>query len=376
MMLDVRRVVGVRGLREVLGVGVALSVVALSGCASPGPPRSPTLNLPGAVTKLTAMRHGTQVELEFVLPQKNMDRLPLKGDRVTAIFCRAVEAGKCLLVAGVKPVEFALVTSGQATVAELKDSLPVELSGGPARVLVYRVELFNAVGKTAGFSDPVYAAAGAAPVMVEGLAAQGSRLGVVVSWKPVAGDGSVVALRREELAPKPVDAKGKKTDSVVWLGAEGEAAKVDGGMVLDTSAAEGEPYRYMAERRKTVQLGGRTLEMRSEASVGVVYVLHDVYPPPVPTDLSGAAFADASGATAVDLIWQPVEDAGLSGYNVYRATGEDAGRGKKLNDEAVRLPAFHDVLPGVGRYRYSVTAVDAKGNESAAVVTVVEAGKL
>ena len=374
MMLDVRRVVGVRGF---LGAGVALAVVALSGCASPGPPRSPTLNLPGAVTKLTAVRRGTQVELTFGLPQKNTDKLPLKGDHVTASFCRAVGAGKCLPVAGVKPVEFALGTDGHATVAELHDALPVELSSGAARVLVYRVELFNAVGKTAGFSDPVYAAGGAAPATVEGLTAQGSRLGIVVSWKPVAGDGSVVALRREELAPKPVDAKGKKkTDSgVVWLGAEGEAAKVDGGMVLDTSAAADEAYRYVAERRRTVQLGGRTLEMRSEASIGLVYLLRDVYPPLVPTDLSGAAFADASGGAAVDLIWQPVQDAGLSGYNVYRAADEDAGRGKKLNGEPVRLPAFHDVLPGAGRYRYSVTAVDAKGNESAAVVTVVEAGK-
>jgi len=374
MMLDVRRWVG---LREVWGAGLALAVVAMSGCASPGPPRSPTLNLPAEVTKLTAMRRGAAVELEFVLPQRNTDRLPLKGDRVTASFCRAVDAGRCLPVAGVKPVEFALVTNGQATVAELKDELPAELSGGAAKVLAYRVELFNAVGKTAGFSDAVYAAAGAAPATVEGLAVEGSRLGVVVSWKPVAGDGSVVALRREELAPKPVDAKAKKTDSaVVWLGAEGEAAKVDGGMVLDTSAATDEPYRYMAERRKTVQLGGRTLEMRSEASVGVVYVLHDVYPPPVPTDLSGAAFADVSGGTAVDLIWQPVEDVGLSGYNVYRAAAEDAGRGKKLNGDPVRMPAFHDVLPVAGRYRYSVTAVDARGNESAAVETVVETGKL
>ena len=365
MMLDVRRWVG---LREIGGVGAALLAGALSGCASPGPPKSPTLNLPGEVTKLTAVRRGTQVDLTFGLPQKNTDKLPLKGDHVTASFCRAVDAGKCLPVAGVKAVEFALGTNGQAAVAELKDSLPVELATGVARVLAYRVELFNAVGKTAGFSDAVYAAGGAAPAAVEGLAAQGSRRGVVVSWKPVAGDGSVVALWREELAPKPVEARGKTKDSaVVWLGAEGEAARNDAGMMLDTSAAEGEPYRYIAERRRTVQLGGRALEMKSDASVGVVYVLHDVYPPPVPTDLSGAAFADASGKAAVDLIWQPVEDAELSGYNVYRD-------GKKLNGEPVRLPAFHDVVPGAGRYRYSVTAVDAKGNESAAVMTVVEAG--
>jgi len=67
---------------------------------------------------------------------------------------------------------------------------------------------------------------------------------------------------------------------------------------------------------------------------------------------------------------------GLSGYNVYRAAAEDAGRGKKLNGDPVRMPAFHDVLPVAGRYRYSVTAVDARGNESAAVETVVETGKL
>ncbi len=46
-----------------------------------------------------------------------------------------------------------------------------------------------------------------------------------------------------------------------------------------------------------------------------------------------------------------------------------------MNEGLVRLPAYHDVLwAGMSgtRYRYGVTSVDAKGNESAACETVLE----
>jgi len=132
-----------------------------------------------------------------------------------------------------------------------------------------------------------------------------------------------------------------------------------------------------------VQLGGRTIEMRSVVSAGVVFTLHDVYAPPVPTDLSAAEFAvsneDPAQGVAVDLIWQPVQDAGLSGYNVYRqaldAGGAAVGVRQRLNSVPVKLPGYHDVLSAAmsrTRYRYSVTAVDAKGNESAACETTLE----
>jgi len=384
----------------------ALAVLAI-GCASPGVPRSPSLNLPGAVSDLTALRRGETVELRFTLPQHNTDRLPLRAAALSATLCRAVGTAVCVPVAALSNQSFARVTNGSPTVATLHDPLPDALTTGSPRLISYRVELFNPEGHTAGFGDPAYTVAGDAPPAVDGLSVQGSRLGIVLSWSASAGMGKV-AIRREDLAPKALRAPASKPTgnklslpsakksagedelNVVWLSAAppGDdapgAATARDNILLDTTAQPEEPYRYAAERRRSVQLGGRTIEMRSGLSAAIPFTLHDTYPPPVPTDLTAASFAVSSGdpaaglavGLAVDLIWQPVDDAGLSGYNIYRqpvdANGAVTGSAKRLNATPNRLPAFHDTIPaGDQRYRYSVTSVDAKGNESAACVTTL-----
>lgn len=424
---------------------LALAGLGMVGCANPGPPRPPSLKLPAFVKDLAATRRGDVVELRFTVPQRTTDGLPLRLATVRAVFCRAVDTGSCVPVAELPEQNFAVTSKGQtdqtsgkqaakgqagkaqpdpANIAVAHDTLPAALTVGAARVLTYRVELFNDMNHTGGFSEAAYAAGGATPSPVEELHAQGSRLGVVLSWQPsarTAAEDGVVVLRREDLAPKPKTpvahkakavvpaaaspakkpskhdtltepkaAKVKKdTESnIVWLttapqgdplGGDSEASApaqpVRDGITLDDTAVADEPYRYTAERRRSVQVGGRTLEMQSQASAPLDFTLHDVYPPPAPTDLNAASFT--SPKLAIDLIWQPVDTPHLAGYNVYRETleGKDASTGAKtrLNQAPVSTPAFHDVTATAGqRYRYSVTAVDVKGNESGAVVTVVE----
>jgi hypothetical protein len=131
----------------------------------------------------------------------------------------------------------------------------------------------------------------------------------------------------------------------------------------------------------TVKFGDRTLELRSTKSPALTFILHEIYPPSAPTALTAVGFVTTAtdGTTspfAVDLIWQPVSEAGmiaeLAGYNVYRETLDGVGK-KKLNSAIVPVPAFHDATASAGvRYRYSVTAVDIKGNESPAATTVLE----
>ena len=64
------------------------------------------------------------------------------------------------------------------------------------------------------------------------------------------------------------------------------------------------------------------------------------------------------------LIWAPVTDADLDGYNVYRH--EPGEQLVKVNPELVKTPAYRDLNVVSGKnYLYSVSAVDARGNESA-----------
>jgi fibronectin type 3 domain-containing protein len=77
-----------------------------------------------------------------------------------------------------------------------------------------------------------------------------------------------------------------------------------------------------------------------------------------------AVFSGPGQQLFVDLIWAPVTDTDLDGYNIYRH--EEGGTAVKVNPGPVRTPAFRDtqVVPGK-KYFYSVSAVDQRWGEGA-----------
>jgi hypothetical protein len=110
--------------------------------------------------------------------------------------------------------------------------------------------------------------------------------------------------------------------------------------------------------------------------------LHQVYAPPAPTALTAAGFFSGErNAFAVDLIWQPIDEAGLmtplAGYDIYRepidANQQPTAVRVRLNQAPIPSPAFHDADASAGvRYRYSVCSVDVKGNRSSIISTILE----
>lgn len=338
------------------------------------------------------------MELQFTVPTRTTDGQPLREPSITGSLCRQARTGPCVPVDEAQTRAPLPVAVGEPEPVVWTDTLAGSLDAGAPRVIAYRVELRNGAGRTAGYSDPVYALAGTAPPPVSGLRAQGTRAGIELRWTPLQGAGEVLLRRSEPLRPgraKPTPApvaRGKnanqgraltpeashrkaQTPGVVWL----EAAPGDrsAGATIDGSVQEGVAYEYVALRRERVTFGGRTLELRSAPSGPVSFAWRDIYPPTVPAGLTAIGFQSPETSYAVDLVWQPVDDARLAGYVVYRQTlnaaGESEGVRVKLTPQPVTTPGFHDATaqPNV-RYRYSVTAVDPKGNESAAAETTVE----
>ena len=166
--------------------GVLLGAV---GCASPGPPRAPSLRLPEPVKSLSAERQGGSVVVRFKTPVETTDKKAIAGT-VRAGLCRSVAGGPCKATSS-----FPGLTVVQGDVRWV-DALPAELAHGPVRKMGYRVQLFNDAGRTAGWSEPVFAAAGGSPAMVEGLKAEGSRAGIVLQWKKDPQPGDEVLLER------------------------------------------------------------------------------------------------------------------------------------------------------------------------------------
>lgn len=87
----------------------------------------------------------------------------------------------------------------------------------------------------------------------------------------------------------------------------------------------------------------------------------DILYPAAPTTLQAV-----SAATSITLTWAKVADAGLTGYNVYRAT-ESTGPFVKVTAVPTDRTAYFldDGLAPLTRYYHKVSSVDLSGNESA-----------
>ena len=368
--------------------GAALCLLAggclgAAGCASPGPPLPPSLNLPAELQagELSAARVGDEVRLSWTMPTQNTDKLLIRG-RVTAVVCRDTvsgpggvrgTAGKARGGAAVggkaQCAEVTRVTEASGAAATAVDRLPAELAEGPERLLAYRVELENAAGRTAGPSPAVYAAAGAAPKPVQGLGAEPTKAGVVLRWRAAgAGNGSDWV----ELVRTTVSAPGGTTATAGQGGLPGaekhpvevrlRAGTEDAGGTIDRTAELGYAYRYTAERVRAVTVGGQRLEERSGVSGGVEVAVRDVFAPDAPKGLV-AAPGFAGEKPAIELSWEPDVEPRLAGYRVYRREG--AGEWKRTGPELVTGAEYQDTAVTAGvRYEYRVTAVSSAGNES------------
>ena len=175
-----------------------LALLAI-GCASPGPPRPPSLKLPQPVTDLTAQRIGNQVVLHWTTPTHTTDNLTIK-DTITARICRNTAAAPTptpipavalnqrpastnsqLPTPPCNSIQTLTIHPGPSTAT---DTLPAPLTADPVSVLDYRVEIDNASGHSGGLSNPAYAAAGAAPPPVAALRASPTETGVMLEWTP------------------------------------------------------------------------------------------------------------------------------------------------------------------------------------------------
>jgi hypothetical protein len=213
------------------------------GCASPAPPRPPSLNLPEIVKDLSAERVGTEVRLRWTTPEKTTDKLFIKDpvkNPMTAEICRIVSptAASGAASAGAvspsaasrgvpgSPACVPVTPAGRLPVkpgaSEWADDLPATLTADPAGLLAYRVQIFNAKGHSAGLSGEAFAASGAAPSAVEELHATSSREGAMLEWRRVDSPAAVV-LDRHLAGADGVDVQPPAKDSK--KGSKPEAGK-------------------------------------------------------------------------------------------------------------------------------------------------------
>jgi len=122
-------------------------------------------------------------------------------------------------------------------------------------------------------------------------------------------------------------------------------------------------YEYRVAAITLISVPGEVAaQVEGEDSANTTVVAKDVFPPATPSGLQ-AVFSGIGQQPFIDLTWVPNTESDLTGYNVYRH--EEGAQPVKVNSELAKTPAFRDsgVMAGK-KYWYSVSAVDAQGNES------------
>ena len=344
--------------RLVLALG---AVLTLASCASIGPPLPPSLELPSPPSDLRAARKGDKVTLTWTVPSQTTDRQTVRSAGPTRI-CRGLDP--VLKECGTPVGEVVASTSSIKSAAHkiqatYVDTLPHELEGEhPLEFATYAVEVLNVSSRSAGLSRPARVPLAPTLPPPQDFAAQVTAQGVVLRWMGEPPPAAPQLRYIYRVYRRPEDSQ-----QAILVGELPMAGQ--SGVALTDSNIEWEQTYYYRANVTTVAAPAGKAEVRVEGedTAEVKVFAHDVFPPEIPSGLQ-AVYSGPGQQPFIDLIWAPVSDVDLAGYNVYR---HEAGAPPvKINADLIKTPAYRDAQVVAGKtYVYSVSAVDVRGNESA-----------
>jgi len=365
---------------------VALAgVLALNGCASIGPPEAPSLELPKPPADLRAARKADKVTLSWTIPARTTERQSVKylgKTRICRSFAGALKQCEAEVGNASPPQDFESARrSGKKLTADFVDTLsPGVEREHPHDFATYAVEVLNEAGRGAGLSNQVRVPLVPTFPPFAGFASRVTAQGIVISWScaatPEAGESGVQYVFR--IYRRPLESAGgwskigdvPATECIEGAQAqssenpsEAKANQKAIGSFLDETFEWQKTYFYRATVLSRIEVAGKpAIEVEGDDTPEIKAFANDVFPPAVPTGLQ-AVFSGPGQQLFMDLVWGPVSDADLAGYNVYRH--EVGGAPVKVNSELVKTPAYRDANVSAGKtYFYSVSAVDERGNES------------
>jgi hypothetical protein len=253
--------------------------------------------------------------------------------------------------------------SNEETLVRLTDILP-EGRDDPdqQRFAVYKIELRDDRGRTAGFSNP--AAVPLAPVLpAKGLHSELDVRGVYLIWEDETETRSSLLKFDYRIYRREKDSS--KRIAVPYLRGVLHTPEGERWSAVDTGIEWEKTYLYSVSpvTRVYSQEGQLIAEIEGDDSAPLEVITHDVFAPAVPAKLL-AIVGHIRGEKFVDLLWAPNPEKDISGYNVYRR--EENGQPVRINSVPNTIVSFQDIDVLAGhKYFYCISAVDVHGNESA-----------
>jgi hypothetical protein len=348
-------------LRFLLALTVPLMFTA---CATVGPPQPPSLQLPKPPSDLRAVRKGDHVTLTWTDPTVTTDRERVRSAGPTRI-CRGLDptltqCGTPVGEAAAEPTTGASQSSKPKVVRSYTDALPPELQRDDSSAsATYAVEVLNAGGRGGGLSNQVRVSLARTLPPPRDFAARVTGQGVVLTWtNDVPPPTTPLTHYVDRVYRRPEGNAQTILVGEVPAGNEHNLSLTDSGIEWEKT------YEYRGETVTVMAPEGKpAVQVEGDDTPEVEVFAHDVFPPAVPSGLQ-AVSSGPGQRIFVDLVWAPVSDVDLDGYNVYRH--EEGSARVKLNVQPLKTPAYRDTNAASGKtYFYSVSSVDVRGNESA-----------
>ncbi|HTS36941.1 MAG TPA: hypothetical protein VMH04_14790 [Candidatus Solibacter sp.] len=341
-------------------VTALIAPLLFTACATVGPPRPPSLELPKPPADLRAVRKGDRITLTWTVPTKTTDRQTAHSFGATRI-CRLNQAELTQCGAGVgdaPPVKINGDAAAKKISASYVDTLPRTLeTDAPSAFASYAVEVKNANGRSAGLSNQVRVPLMRTLPPPQDFRAKVTSRGVVLNWAGASAPARESVRYVYRVYRRLQDGKDWTLAGELPVTGEGDVSLTDSGLEWEKA------YEYRVEIDSLIARTGGDEQIAGDDSNEIEVFAEDIFPPAVPSGLQ-AVFSGPGQKAFVDLIWAPVADVDLAGYNVYRR--EEGGPATKLNAELIKTLAYRDAAVLSGKhYFYSVSAVDARGNESA-----------
>jgi fibronectin type III domain protein len=292
-----------------------VAAATLCACGYVGPPLPPTLDIPATVTDFRAWESGSNIEIAFTLPATTTESLPLKSLRAVELRIQAADE---------KLIALPVTVPGPVT-----REIPVGDWVGKSITLSVRAT--GPKGKTSAWSNParLTVIAPLSPPTAPKL--QNVAGGVEMSWT---GDGPRYRIFRAEgdAQPQPL-------------------ADSDTPRYLDETTSYGTRYRYLVQ---AIAAENQWSVVSDAADITPV----DIFPPAVPEGVSAVPTPQS-----IELAWTRNTESDFRGYNISRST---EGAPFERIASLIEAPTYSDskIEPGK-KYRYTVSAVDQTGNESA-----------
>jgi len=305
---------------------VPLLALLLAGCGYMGEPLPPSLGIPQRITDVSVKQHSDKLVVRFTAPAATTDGVLIRRlERVEMRVGAAEDARRDAegWTERARSADNTVTAPGPATV-----EVPAREWAGWEVIVAVRA--WGRKGRPSEWSNLVAFRVVASLEQPSRLKAEATAAGVRLAWDGPRGAAFRIFRDKAEL---------------------GVAEKAE---YVDATARYGQSYRYTVQT--VLKTGDSVAE--SEISEGVSITPEDRFAPAAPAGLVAVA-----GVRSVALNWERNREPDLKGYYLCRSV--EGGPFERVGG-LLEVPAASDREIEAGRrYRYAVTAVDQKDNESA-----------